>query len=107
MSDSWHEVAQVGDIEEDDVIQVEVDNQVLAIYNLDGEFFATEGICTHEFTCLAEGWVFDGVIECPLHQGRFDIKTGEVKSAPVSVDLKTFPVKVEGKAIFVQVDNRT
>ncbi|HEX7074738.1 MAG TPA: non-heme iron oxygenase ferredoxin subunit [Hyphomicrobiaceae bacterium] len=105
MSGNWHEVAVVGDIDEDDVIQVEIAGRVLAIYNSGGEFFASDGICTHEFACLADGLVMDGIIECPLHQGRFDIKTGKAKSPPVSVDLKTYPVRVEGTAIHVQLDD--
>lgn len=105
MTAQWHRIASVDEIEEDDVIGVEVEGRTIAIYNVGGQFFASEGICTHEYACLADGLVIGGVIECPLHQGRFDIRTGKAKSAPASTDLRTYPVKVEGSAIHIQMDD--
>ena len=58
--------------------------------------FATDGLCTHEQFHLADGLVMDDIIECPKHNGRFNYKTGEAKGAPVCVNLRTYPVKVEG-----------
>lgn len=103
MAGNWHAVAAPEDIEEDDVIQVKCEGKRYAVYNLGGEFYASSDVCTHEYACLSEGLVLDGVIECPLHQGRFDIKTGKPKGAPASVPLKTFPVKVEDGKILMKV----
>ncbi|GJL83401.1 MAG: ferredoxin [marine bacterium B5-7] len=100
---NWYKVSHVDEIEEDDVIQVDVDETVLCVYHVDGSFFATDGICTHEHACLTDGFVMDGVIECPLHQGRFDIRTGKALSPPVTVDLKVYPVKIENSEIWVQL----
>ncbi len=58
-------------------------------------YFASDGICTHEDERLEDGIVIDNVIECPLHQGRFDLRTGEALSAPVCVNLRTYPVRIE------------
>src|SRR3989338_2891835 len=64
---------------------------------------ATAGKCTHEDVHLSGGLVMDHVIECPKHNGQFDYRTGEAKRAPVCVNLKTYPVKVEGARVFIQV----
>ncbi len=101
MSGEWVAAADVAGIDEDDVTRVDVAGRVLAIYHVDGAFYATDGMCTHEAACLADGFVFDGAIECPLHQGRFDIRSGKALSPPVSRDLRTYPVKVEGTTVFV------
>jgi 3-phenylpropionate/trans-cinnamate dioxygenase ferredoxin component len=66
----------------------------------DSESFATDGFCTHERTHLADGLVMDDIIECPKHNGRFNYRTGEVKGAPVCVNLRILPVKiVDGKVM--------
>ena len=100
----WHCVANTGDVEEDDVIRVEVEGRVLAIYRLQDEFHATDGICTHAEACLADGFVMDGFIECPLHQGRFDIRSGKAKSPPATKDLRTYDLKIEDSRILVRLD---
>ena len=76
----------------------------VALYRLRGEIFATHGICTHALALLSEGWVEDGKIECPLHQGQFDIRTGKALCAPLTQDLRTYAVKLEGDDIFVDLD---
>ena len=78
--------------------------KTFAIYHSpDGEFFATAGLCTHENVHLCDGLVMGHLIECPKHNGQFDYRTGEAMRAPVCVNLKTFPVKVEGDRVFVEV----
>ena len=103
MSDNWHLVGPADDIDEEDVMRFDLGDRSFAVYNTEKGFFATDGICTHEEQHLADGLVVGTVIECPLHQGRFDIPTGRAKSAPVCVDLKTYPVKVEAGQLFIQV----
>lgn len=103
-TEDWRKVATTDAIDDDDVLGVEIDGARYALYNLDGNFYATDGICTHEYACLDDGLVIDGIIECPLHQGRFDVRSGKAKSAPVSVNLKTYPVKVEGTDVFIRID---
>ncbi len=101
MSGQWHDVCGVDEVDEEDLIGVKVDGVCIAIYNINGEFFATSNICTHEHALLSEGFVIGDVIECPLHQGRFHIQTGKPVGAPVSTALKTFPVKREGGRLLV------
>ncbi|MGB0504585.1 MAG: non-heme iron oxygenase ferredoxin subunit [Pikeienuella sp.] len=102
MSD-WIHACATDDIDEEDLIRWDHNGRTFAIYNTDDGFFATDGMCTHEEQSLDEGMVVDDVIECPLHGGRFKIATGKALSAPVCVDLKTYPVKVEGAQIYIQI----
>jgi 3-phenylpropionate/trans-cinnamate dioxygenase ferredoxin subunit len=101
---SWIEACATDDIEDEDLIRFDHGGRVFAIYRSpEGEFFATDGICTHEHAFLADGLVMDDVIECPKHNGRFNYKTGQAKGAPACVNLQTYPVKVEDGAVFIEV----
>ena len=101
---AWQHAASLNSIRDGRVIGVNIDGTPVALYNLRGEIFATHGICTHALALLSEGWVEDGKIECPLHQGQFDIRTGKALCAPLTQDLRTYAVKVEGDNIFVDRD---
>lgn len=100
----WVEVCAVDDIDEEDVIRFDHGDRTFAVYHTDkGEFHATDGYCTHENVHLANGLVMGSVIECPKHNGRFDIPTGAAKRAPVCIDLKKYPVKVEQNKVYIQI----
>jgi nitrite reductase/ring-hydroxylating ferredoxin subunit len=101
--EQWWPVASEGEVPEDDVIQVTVDGACIALFNIGGTYYATAGICTHAQAFLAKGYVQDDTIECPLHQGVFHIPTGKAMGAPVTKDLRTYKVKVEGGRILVSV----
>lgn len=99
---AWVAACATEDVELEDVIAFRHGEQDYAIYRTqDGEFFATDGHCTHERTLLCDGLVMGHVIECPKHNGRFDIRTGKALRAPVLKDVQTFPTKVEGGTVFV------
>ena len=103
MSD-WVEACAAGDIDEEDVMRFDHGGRTYAIYRSpEDEYFATDGLCTHEKVHLANGLVMDDIIECPKHNGRFNYKTGQAKGAPVTVPLRTFPIKVEDGAVFVDI----
>lgn len=99
----WQKVAQAGDVAEGAVIEVEVGNQQIALYRVDGELFATDNICTHAYACLHEGYLEGHTIECPLHQGIFDIRSGEPLEGPVDEALRTFPIKTEGDDVLIEL----
>ena len=102
MSDTWIEVCAADDIDEEDVIRFDHAGRTFAVYRSpEDTYHATDGLCTHEKIHLADGLVMDHIIECPKHNGRFSYKTGEAKGAPVCVNLKTYPVKVEGGTVFI------
>ncbi|HSC97744.1 MAG TPA: non-heme iron oxygenase ferredoxin subunit [Casimicrobiaceae bacterium] len=99
----WIKVAAVSDVPEGGTLAVEADNELVCLYNLGGRIYATDDICTHEEASLADGFIEGDCIECPLHQARFHIPTGEVRAAPADTDLRVFPVNVEGNDILVGV----
>lgn len=104
MSDGeWFDVAATDELDDDDVIKVTAGDAVLALYRIDGQFYATADGCTHEEASLSDGWVQDGTIECPRHQGVFDIVSGKALVSPASIAVCTFPVRVEGGRVLVHV----
>jgi len=100
----WIAACQAGDIDPEDVIPFAHDGRDYAIYRSpDDAYFATDGHCTHEKTLLCDGLVMGSVIECPKHNGRFDYISGKALGAPVLEDVRTYPVKVLGGTVFIDV----
>ena len=100
----WVEALAVGDIDMEDVRRFDHAGRTFAIYRSpDDRYYATDGLCTHERVHLADGFVMDHSIECPKHNGRFDYTNGTALGAPVCINLKTYPVKVEGGKIFINL----
>ncbi len=93
MSD-WHNVIAAQDINPGDHAVVEIEGASIALFNLAGEFYAIENVCTHDGSEIAGGCVVDGAIECPRHGARFDIKTGAVTAPPAYEPVEIFPVRV-------------
>lgn len=86
---------------ERDVIGVTCSGIELAIYRVEGVHYASQDLCTHMAARLSEGEVVECYIECPLHFGLFDIRTGKAQGAPVTQDIKTYPVKIADGRILV------
>ena len=86
------------DVEPDAPVRVALGDQAYAVFNLEGRFYATQDHCTHGPGSLAEGFVMGTEIECPFHQGRFDIRTGEPTAAPCTQALRIWTVHlIEGQ----------
>ena len=101
---NWIDACAATDIEPEDVLRFDAGGRTFALYrSAQNKYFATDGLCTHEHVHLADGLVMDHIIECPKHNGRFDYRTGEAKGAPVCVNLKTYPVKVEGDRVMLDI----
>ena len=101
MNNHWVDAAAVDALPDDDVIGVDLDGKSLALYKVEGAVFATDNICTHGHARLCDGFLEGHEIECPLHQGKFDIRDGRALCAPLSEDIKTYPVKIKGNRVFV------
>ena len=99
----WHRVAAEADLKPETPLGVRVGDEQIMLVRLEDGIFAINDVCTHEYAVLSEGFCEDGRIECPLHQACFDIRTGKALNEPAEVDVATYPVKVEGGAVFVQV----
>jgi nitrite reductase/ring-hydroxylating ferredoxin subunit len=102
--EGWYDVAAVDDVDDDDVVCVLAGTLAFALYRVDGTFYATADRCTHEEASLSDGWLQDRTIECPRHQGVFDIVSGKALRAPATVPVATFPVRVEGHRVFIRVE---
>jgi naphthalene 1,2-dioxygenase system ferredoxin subunit len=95
-------VADVAAIEEDGTLRVHHGGEPVCLYNVSGTIYATHDLCTHGQASLADGFVDGEEIECPLHQGRFEIATGKAVRAPCTVDVRTYRVKIESGAVFLE-----
>jgi 3-phenylpropionate/trans-cinnamate dioxygenase ferredoxin subunit len=82
----------------------EVDGVSVAVFNIDGELFAVEDVCTHDGGELASGTLDGFEIECPRHGARFDVRTGGVRCPPAYEPIAKFPLKLEQGSIFVRDD---
>jgi len=83
-------------------IRVETGGLTLAVYNIDGEYFVTDDLCTHGPGSLADGYIDGDVVECNFHNGQFNIKTGEVVSPPCMVPIKTYKTTVEDGRVVIE-----
>ncbi|MSP81168.1 MAG: non-heme iron oxygenase ferredoxin subunit [Rhodospirillales bacterium] len=101
--ENWITVAERSSIAPGNVVGLKVGELNLALYNIDGTFYATDDVCTHAYALLSTGWLEGDVIECSLHGGQFDVKTGRGLGAPIVCDVKTFPVRISGNKIQVNV----
>ncbi|MDP9602645.1 non-heme iron oxygenase ferredoxin subunit [Variovorax gossypii] len=99
----WTDAANFDDVPADDVIGLVVEGRDLALYNVDGSIYATDNICTHGHARLCEGFLEGHEIECPLHQGRFDVRNGASTCAPVTEAIRSYPVKIEGGRVFLSL----
>jgi naphthalene 1,2-dioxygenase system ferredoxin subunit len=103
MNEHWTKVLDSACLPDDDVVGVDVEGRQLALYVVNGEVYATDNICTHGHARLCDGFLEDYEIECPLHQGRFDIRNGKAMCEPLTVDLKSYPVRIQDGRVFVDL----
>lgn len=94
-------VAQTSEIAPGTFKTVEIEGEPIAVFNIDGEFYAIQDICTHDGGVLTGGFINGYIIECPRHGAKFDIKTGSAMRMPAVEPIKTYPLRVEGSEIFV------
>ena len=104
MDESWRDVASLDAFDAADAVAVDFGGRQVAIYLVDGDVFATDNRCTHGDASLCEGFLEGHEIECPFHQGRFDVRTGEPTCAPAEVALRTYPARLDGTRVQLRVD---
>jgi nitrite reductase/ring-hydroxylating ferredoxin subunit len=97
------ELCNTSDVDVGGALKVEKDDLILAVFNIDGEFFVTDDACTHGPGSLSEGYIEDDVVECNFHNGQFNIKTGEVVAPPCMIPVKTYRTVVEKGKVFIEV----
>ncbi|RQZ31731.1 non-heme iron oxygenase ferredoxin subunit [Burkholderia sp. Bp9017] len=93
------------DLAPGEVRQVQTGGCPLAVYNLEGRFYATSDVCTHATASLSGGEIVDGdLIACPVHDGQFHIPTGQAVTFPCTVDLRTYRIIEDGDQVFADLD---
>ena len=98
------ELCSVDEVAEGEAIRVEKEGLQLAVFNLNGQFYVTDDLCTHGPGSLAEGYIEDDVVECNFHNGQFNIRTGEVVSPPCMIPIKTYPTRVENGKVVIDAE---
>ena len=101
---NWIDAMAAEDLPTDDVIGVAADGRELALYTVGDEVFATDNLCTHGHARLCDGFLEGHEIECPLHQGKFDVRTGVPTCAPATDAIRCYPVKIEGGRVWLSLD---
>jgi naphthalene 1,2-dioxygenase system ferredoxin subunit len=101
---SWTRVASLDDFAASDAIEVAAGERRIALFLVAAEVFATAARCTHGDARLCDGWVEGHEIECPLHQGRFDVRTGAATGAPAEMALATYPARLAGDQVELGLD---
>ena len=97
------ELCNISDVDVGGALKVEKDDLILAVFNIDGEFFVTDDACTHGPGSLSEGYIEDDVVECNFHNGQFNIKKGEVVAPHCMIPVKTYRTVVEDGKVFIEV----
>ena len=101
--DDFVRVAAVEEIPPGERLLVELDGIRVAVFNLDGDYYAIEDVCTHDGGPLVEGEILEGCqVECPRHGARFDIRTGEALSMPAFEPTPAYDVRVESGEIYLE-----
>lgn len=104
MSETWLDVCLADDLEPDDVVRFDNGDRTFAVYRTaDDRYFATDGLCTHGRAHLSAGFVDGTSIECPKHNGRFDITTGAAKATPAIVALGCYPARMVDDVVQIAV----
>jgi len=83
---------------------VQADGHSIGLFNVEGTFYAIDNTCTHRGGPLGEGELSGETVECPWHGAHFNVKTGAVTRPPAPAGVRSFPVKIEGNDVLVEVD---
>jgi nitrite reductase/ring-hydroxylating ferredoxin subunit len=97
---AWLRACAVGDLQPGEGARIEAVPPI-AVFNIEGEFFAVDDTCTHDEASLADGFVTGHIVECVYHFAKFDLRTGKVLAPPAPAPLRTYAVQVQNDEVFV------
>ena len=100
---TWQRLASLAEIPDDRPLQTGTPARPLALYKVEGAVYCTGNLCTHVEAFLSDGYLDGHTVECPLHGARFDIRTGRALCRPAKRDVATYPVRIEGDAVYVDL----
>ncbi|MET8948899.1 bifunctional 3-phenylpropionate/cinnamic acid dioxygenase ferredoxin subunit [Streptomyces sp. NPDC004542] len=101
---AWVPVCSVGQTTPDEGYKIESEPPI-AVFHVDGEFYAIDDTCSHGLSSLSGGYVDGCEVECVWHMARFDLRTGRAMCLPATKDVQTYPVKVDGDTIYLEVSD--
>lgn len=104
MTDRFIKLAETAALPPGKMQRFEIGGQRILLANVRGKFYATDDTCTHEDASLSTGYLNDEWVKCPLHGSRFNVCTGAVADEPADVNLRTYPVRVDGGGIWLCLD---
>ena len=99
----WRNAAAAADVTEGEVLGCLVDGVPVALFRLGDAVFALHDVCSHGQARLSDGFVESGCIECPLHQGLVDIRSGEPRSAPITDPVRRYPTRLVGDRVEISL----
>jgi naphthalene 1,2-dioxygenase system ferredoxin subunit len=103
MNKQWIKLIPIDAAPQDDVISVDAGGREIALYRVGDEVYATDNICTHGHARLCDGFLDGHEIECPLHQGKFDVRSGDALCEPLTANIATYPLKVEDGHVLIEI----
>ncbi len=104
MTAQYYTVLKTDELPPGERLVFEIGHLVIALFNVDGTYYAIADVCTHDDGPLADGEVIGCEIECPRHGARFDLRDGSVTQPPAILPVPTYPVRVLGDNVQVEVD---
>jgi 3-phenylpropionate/trans-cinnamate dioxygenase ferredoxin subunit len=102
-SKAWHRVASVKDVDLNRAFPLVIGDKELALYLVGENYYALEDVCPHAYALLSSGFIEGDLVECPLHAATFHIPTGKCLAPPADRDLASYPVKVDGGDIYIEL----
>ncbi len=100
---AWHKVAQADEVTEGCPKGVRVDDVKVGLFRVGEDIYAVNDVCTHAYALLSTGFQEGCLVECPLHAGFFDVRTGAAQGSPVEVDVASYPVEVRDGSVYVRL----
>lgn len=105
-ADSLTRLCDLDDVEEDEPYRAEIDEIGYAVFQLGDAYFVTADLCTHGPGCLSDGFVEGFEVECPFHQGRFDLRTGAPTAPPCEIAIQTWDPVIRDGGIYINIAKR-
>lgn len=99
----WRKLATLNELSENAPRGVEVDGNPIGLFRVGDDVFALHDVCPHQYALLSSGYQEGEIVECPLHQAIFDVRTGEHLSPPAICGVRSYPVRIEGNDVMVDI----
>lgn len=103
----FYPLCSVDDVPEGDRIFIEVEDVLIAIFNIESKYYAIADMCTHDNCQLGDGELEGYEIVCPCHGARFDVRDGKVLSMPALKDVASFPLRISDGNLEIGIESKT